>query len=398
MRTAILLTLALAACGTAGGTGGYDPCGACDAIQGGDAAAQELPSYALDEWSEGTTDEEPGSVDDDPGGAPEAAPEAGPEAAVDIATGTEVLADPCAACDAVQPTDTRGDDSAPAADLPPGATAAQATALQAVNAYRAEAGVSPADEVEALNESASAHASFVVTNCAKYASTQLSVHEENASWPGFTGVQFWDRMAHFGYQMSGGSEVIAFWDDPVPAVNQWVDSVYHRLALLDPATTDIGYGGATGGKCGPTGYNSVDVVDVGLNMSGSHKGPALYPANGSTGIPCTFDGLENPTPPVPPAGWPSGYIVTVQYGMDAGTVTVTSHDIRPEGGATLAHTVLATKAGTGVTADSTMFDGSVALYPQKPLAANTKYEVSLGLNRAGQAVKLDWTFTTGNCN
>ncbi len=344
---------------------------------------------------------------DDPGAPPEVAPAELPadelpatDTTADKAASPEVptsdlswfidvpLSDP--APTDVAPTDPGG---------PPGATAAQVAALQAINAYRATAGVAAVHEVQPLNNSAQAHADYVVANCASYKATGLSPHEENPSWPGYTGTVFTDRMTHFGYSWWGASEVIAFQDNPSAAVAQWVESVYHRLPLLDPATLDIGYGGAGPGSCSGSQFARVDVVDIGLSTSGTAAGPSIYPPAGATGMPCSFDGLESPLPPTPPTGYPSGPIVTVQYGFAAATPQVTGHAFGVEGGAALDHFLLAKAADAahGVTGDKSMFDGALALYAYKPLAAKTTYRVTLDLKQSGQAVKLDWTFTTGAC-
>ena len=38
------------------------------------------------------------------------------------------------------------------------------------------------------------------------------------------------------------SEVMAFSGDPVSAIGQWINSVYHRTPLLSPWLQEMGYG------------------------------------------------------------------------------------------------------------------------------------------------------------
>ena len=131
---------------------------------------------------------------------------------------------------------------------PPTATPQQIAALKQLNLYRVAAGVPPVDEDERLNQSSQAHAQFIVKNCSNYASSGLSPHDEDPGWgDGFTGELPWDRMKHFGYQAPGMSEVIAFLNSPAGSVTGWIDTLYHRLPLLDPTTIEVGYGGAAGG-------------------------------------------------------------------------------------------------------------------------------------------------------
>jgi len=280
---------------------------------------------------------------------------------------------------------------------PPTATPQQVTALAQVNRFRTACGLPTVDEEEALNFAAQAHAEFIVKNCANYANSGLSPHNEDPGWPGFTGVNFWDRTAHFGYQGMGGAEIIAFVNNPTLAVSGWMDTLYHRLPITDPATVEIGYGNAGlggGAPCGNPMLRKADVIDSG---SGAVKGDpiVLYPPAGAVAIPRSFDGYESPQPPAPPGGYPSGYIVTVQFGKKIG-FEVEGHRILEAGTTPLPHVFLAPFADPehDVRRDG-LLDNALALYAHEPLAAKTDHTVVIDLIRGGKPLKLEWTFRTG---
>ena len=282
---------------------------------------------------------------------------------------------------------------------PPTATAQQVAALLQVNRFRAATGLDPVDEDEALNKAAQAHAEFIVKNCANYAATGLSPHEEDPSWPGFTGVNFWDRVAHAGYSGGfGGAEVIAFENNPTAAVTGWMNTLYHRLPITDPATVEVGYGnaGIGGGQpCSMPMLKKADVMDTATGPVVNDQ-VVLYPPDGAMAVPTSFDGYESPQPPPPPGGFPSGYIVTVQFAKATG-FRVTHHEILENGETPLPHRFLAPYADpdAGVDRDQ-LLGNALALYTHRPLSPNTEYTVTISLVRGGEQKELRWSFKTGS--
>ncbi len=280
---------------------------------------------------------------------------------------------------------------------PATATEDQVTALSEVNRVRTVLGLAVVDEDEKLNAAAQAHADFIVANCDRYDDTGLSPHEEDPEWPGFTGVMPWDRTDTFGYQAMGIGEVIAFVNHPKRAVSGWIDTLYHRLPLIDPTAIAVGYGNATGAEgCSWDMLQNVDVMDLGFKGSAEDV-VVLYPGDQMTGVARAFDGYESPQPPKPPQGYPSGYIVTVQFGQTK-AFSVTGHQILEAGTTALDHTFLAPFADAehGVMRDphASAGDSYVALYAHKPLKAETEYRVVIDLIRGDEPVHLEWTFWT----
>ena len=122
----------------------------------------------------------------------------------------------------------------------------------------------------------------------------------------------------------------------------------------------------------------------------------LYPPDGSKFVPTSFDGLESTLPIPPPAGWPSGTMITVQFGRDL-PFTVTAHRLFEIGQADLPHIIVAAKAddNAGIGADSNLHDDRVlALYGLSRLKAGTDYTVMLDLMRNDAPLHLEWTFKT----
>ena len=169
---------------------------------------------------------------------------------------------------------------------------------------------------------------------------------------------------------------MAFMGDPARAVKMFVDSVYHRVPVLSPWYTDMGYAGSTG----------CDTMDFGPGAAAADKTvTAVYPYDGQIDVPLSFNGAqEGPTPPAPGAGWPSGYPV-ILYGQG---ITVTSHQIAVDGTADpLPHIWL--------DGDSTLGSSAKVLYTEAPLAASTTYRVTIDGSNASGSLHFDWAFTTG---
>ena len=321
-----------------------------------------------------------------------------------------------AACDSAGagPADANSADSlddTPAEDVrggggtyPESAMEAQIVALEAVNRYRIASGLGPVNEVAALNQSAQAHADCLVANCIHYGTSGLSPHNEDPTWPGYTGTQFNERMVAAGYSASAMSEVIAFLDEPNRAVAGWIRTLYHRLPLLDPLTTEIGYGGANIGDGPPCAYHqywNADVIDIGMTLFAGDV-VVLYPPDGSMYIPTSFDGLESPEPIRPlPNGWPSGTIVTVQFGKASiNPIKIKGHRLLEFGTTDIPHLIVAATAddAAGVLADPILSrendHRTLALYAYSRLKAGTDYTVVIDLERDGTPSHLEWSFKT----
>jgi hypothetical protein len=269
---------------------------------------------------------------------------------------------------------------------PAGASMEATAALAAVNAARVPAGSGCDNLILTLDMSALNHCNYYAMNKANMMCVS-NAHLEVMSCMGFTGADPGTRMKAAGYtSRGGGSEVMAFVDSPASSVAQWINTVFHRIPILDPWTVEMGYGNATG----------CDTIDFG---KGTPTTPAdamvVYPYNGQTGVPTTFNGSrEGPMPPAPSTGWPSSSPVNIY----AQGLTVTEHVITLDGDTTpIAHVWLDAATNTD-TSIASFLRSTAFLYANTPFAANTKYHVHMAGMHTGGAFNLEWTFTTGATN
>ena len=253
------------------------------------------------------------------------------------------------------PSPTDPPDISTCAQPPASSTPAAMTAFEVVNTLRLATGAGCAVMVEALNASSTNHCVYYAANTADKMCT-ADPHGEVESCMSFTGTGPGQRMKAAGYTGNGGSEVMAFNNNPKAAIDQWINSVWHRIPLLDPWTAEIGYGAAAG----------CDVMDLGRGTPAPDSTVTVYPYDNQVDVPVDFDGSrEGPMPPAPSSGWPSGSPINVYAKM----LTVTEHVLTKDGDATPIEHVWLTAA------ESNFLRSGVMMYSNAPLAAMTKYRV-----------------------
>ena len=232
--------------------------------------------------------------------------------------------------------------------------------------------------VHALDTSAQNHCAYYAAN-ASNATCTSNAHVEVSGCAGFVAANFSNRETMAGYAGQPSYEVMAFTGSPDQSVQTWINSVWHRIPMLSPWVRDMGYGGTTTpSKC--------DTIDWGIGASSPNTLTAVYPYDGQTGVPTSFNGAqEGPTPPAPTSGWPSGYPV-ILYLRNG---TVQSHQITLDGTtAPIAHIWI---DGT----NSTNSKDDYILYTNTPLSTNTTYHVQIAATQGASSLAFDWKFTTG---
>jgi hypothetical protein len=251
-------------------------------------------------------------------------------------------------------------------------------ALEVVNAARLPAGSGCATMIPEINAAAQNHCDYYAANAGDQACTG-NPHGEVQGCMGFTGASPGARMQAAGYMGRGSSEVMAFANDPERAVAMWINSVWHRLPILDPWITHLGYGGA----------ENCDTIDFGRGTPAPEDTVVIWPYDGQTGLPTNFDGShEGPMPPAPSTGWPSSTPITVY----AREMAVTEHVLTVDGeSAPLDHVWLTSD-------DSDFLDNAIMMYANAPFEANTTYRVKIAGTYVGGPLSLEWTFTTGARN
>ena len=238
--------------------------------------------------------------------------------------------------------------------------AGAAQALTAVNAARAAAGLGPVQLDSRLTSSARSHSYYWLFNVLSPAVAALGIHTETPGAVGFSGRQPWDRAAAFGYPNQRVGEDITHRESATEAVADWVNSVYHRFAIMRPDLTVIGFGSAA------VGALAIQDLEFGFAPARS-AAPVLYPGPGQTQIPDTF--VDNELPDPVPAGKPrtTGYPVTVTFSV-ADDVHVSSFTLAGPDGAALPAYLLPPSAAT---------ENSASLLPAAPLNAGTTYSAHI---------------------
>ncbi|MHB8507818.1 MAG: CAP domain-containing protein [Candidatus Dormibacteria bacterium] len=254
-------------------------------------------------------------------------------------------------------------------------------ALKTVNDYRARAHLPAVSLDDRITAGAASHAYWFLFNLALTQVKGLGIHHEVAGTPGFTGFSMRDRATHFGYPNASMSEDITHRGSAPGAVQDWVDSVFHRFPIMRPDLVAIGFGAAD------VGMLPVEVMDMAYSAgNGDPRAMVPYPASGQADVPTSFYGNELPDP-VPKGGvYPVGYPVTVNFSPSS-RVAISDYRVAGPGGATLpVYTIEPTLAGS---------ENVLSMLPEKPLQAHTAYSAHVSGTIDGTPFALDWSFTTG---
>lgn len=221
-------------------------------------------------------------------------------------------------------------------------------AWEEIAVVRGKLGMGALDCNDAITKAAFGHSSYIVQNGGAL------THTQTAGKPGFTGVNFWDRMKAAGFTGPGSAmfEVVHSLSDP-------------HGAILGGATIDFASGGAAA---------AAGTV-------------AVWPVDGETEVWSTFRcASESPNPL--PGQTNAGYPVSL---TGAGALDLSEHTIAPADGAALEHVLLSkTTDKTGLIPADQIF-----LIPKEPLAKSTRYNVTVKGTVGGTPFGKTWTFTTG---
>lgn len=168
--------------------------------------------------------------------------------------------------------------------------------LKRLNEIRASVGLPLVELDPALSKGCKLHAEYLIKNEGNPKTAGLSAHDEDASLPGCTpeGAK------------AGKASDISF-TSPGRAVDQWNDTLYHRIPMLQPTLRRVGAAAVAAGD-----YN----VCL-LNLMSGNDGPrdpkfavVAYPPDGAKGIGTEFGG-EMPDPV--PGGVDAGYPITLTF-------------------------------------------------------------------------------------
>lgn len=271
------------------------------------------------------------------------------------------------------------------AQIPEALSAAQKQALSELNDLRAQLGAGPVLGDIAIAQAAQAHAAFYVQHIASYQSSGLSPHAEDASFgDGFTGANHGQRMKAAGFDGQPGAEVMAFSGSVSGAIAGWLATLYHRIPLISPRSSHMGFGIAANGKA------RTEVMDFAVRGALADDPIVVYPWPGQSGLPRSWNGGESPQPPKPPKGYPSGPMITATLPWAAAFGA--GHKLLDPKGTEVPH--MWVTAENDATMKS-MAGSSAAMYAHGPLQAETTYTVVMPLTRNNEPHELRWRFTTG---
>jgi hypothetical protein len=231
----------------------------------------------------------------------------------------------------------------------------------------------------ALNQAAQAHSDY----CSQNSAWCPGWHQEEQGHPGFTGVNFWERMSAAGYAGSAAFEVMAPGVGPEGSIQMWMETVYHRTPFISPEVDETGYGGGT----------SYDTMDFGCCGPYDAALVTSYPVHDQAGVPTAWYGNEGPTPPAPSGGWPSGPVLSVVFPPGA-TVAISAEELFDASCAAVPHLA----GGTGLPDVGLELgflpDRGLVLYANDPLQGGASYTVNVEYTLDGTPGHRTFRFTT----
>jgi len=203
-------------------------------------------------------------------------------------------------------------------------------------------------------------------------------HFETAGLPYYTGYSARDRLIAQGWTTSFVSEV-ATGGSELGGVQQLWDAPYHRLGLMHPNATTIGWGHSE-----LNGRQS-NVGDIVYNFGIRPVEFVRSPANMQTNIPTSWSGHESPSPVPSGTSGPYGYPIMVVYSAGQSVQFRAAELYGPNG----------VRLPFYVAPQQFEYDYQV-IVPQGPLATNATYHVRFDITVAGTWLTNEWNFSTGS--
>jgi len=255
-----------------------------------------------------------------------------------------------------------------------------------INYYRDIIGLNRMSIDRSLNAAANNHALYVVN------STNAGHLQSDKKHEYFTGEMPWDRTRYFGYMSPMVAENIHFKQSSIGAVDDWMDSVYHRLPLISPIYAHLGYGYAVRG----TKY--ANVLEVGsVKYNGLNRRTVVYPVDRQKGVPVTWSGLEEPNPfrLYPDAKGPGGYPITLLVSGDRVERVELVNASITDGTSSIGF-----YSFDAVNDSELAKNNAIALIPKYTLKPHTAYMVNTEIkvfysDDTSEEIKKEWSFTTG---
>jgi uncharacterized protein YkwD len=206
---------------------------------------------------------------------------------------------------------------APSSQMPSRASSSTSSRLwlDSLNRYRKSAGLTPVTENPRFSRGDYLHARYVAKNFGKRIAVHnnlgIEMHIEDPSKPWYS-VE--------GAAAGRASDVDEMWDPrgtaPLSwAIDNWMQSPFHRIPILNPHLHSVGYGyDCEGGVC-IAALNVNGDVDPVLFAPAPFAKPIIYPPKGASIDINSFDGeWPDPLTSCPGYSLPAGYPITIQFG------------------------------------------------------------------------------------
>jgi len=292
------------------------------------------------------------------------------------------------------PTDTlSGDRFSSAVD-----SAQLDAATSSLNYYRGLAGLTPVRIDPALSTADEAHARYLVRNYADFirvGKLGAEVHTEDPSLPDYTpegAKAAAESDIDEGYASPGLPMPFA----PPGVIDDLIGGPFHRMTLLSPRLTRIGYGQYCADNVCAAGVNvNSQFAEVSMT-SARTPAPIEFPPNGSHLKMRSFHSeWPNPLSACPGYSAPTGLPITLQLGPGA-PVRLGGYSLTLNGSPPAAMESCAFDAGTYVNPDpiqqqrgrdGLLAYGAVVLIPRQPLTAGS-YTATIVADRP-----YTWTFS-----
>jgi hypothetical protein len=251
------------------------------------------------------------------------------------------------------------------------------TGFEYLNRIRRYLGLPCVEGAQFATSAAFGHAAYNSRYYGVTPDTCYAMHDEKPACDGFTGVTTTDRMRAWGEPLTWAFEREILTEDAgcgssiMRETQKLFAAPFHRQFFMISEMQKAGFGR----YCRTKFYLREDCTNVfngashslGSGTATHPISPTFEPMPGSGNVLTNWDGIEDPTPPAPPGGYPSGYPVTIRRpGM---TITGTAFcKVESNGTCThVPHVPLVTGSHPGVQ------PGFAHLYAHQPLAANTVY-------------------------
>lgn len=253
-----------------------------------------------------------------------------------------------------------------------------------INYRRGQIGMSTLAHNATIDIAARGHSEYQRVN-------NTVTHTQTAGKQGFTGASLLDRLNAAGYRFANTNhaygEVISATSNRSGAfmAEELITAIYHRFVIFEPVFKEIGTGAATT-SAGYSYFTANFTANNGYGPGIAAGTVAVWPFRGQTQVPGNFFSDYETPDPVPGTN-EVGYPISVHANIGS-TVRVQGFTVRPRGGADLGVRLLASAS------DLDTPRSAAAIVPLAPLAAGTTYDVRFSGTVDGQAVTVDWSFTT----